>query len=92
MIFDLHIHSKYSTLDCFVEVDDIIKRAKARGLNGIAICDHDKIRGSLEALKYSSKEFLVIPGSEVSSDDGHILALGVKEVIQRVCRPRRLSI
>lgn len=82
MIFDLHIHSKYSTSDSFVEVKDIVKVAKKRGLNGIAISDHNEIRGTIEALKYSSKEFLVIPATEVSSADGHILALGVKKVIQ----------
>jgi len=45
--------------------------------------DHNEIRGALEALKFSSSDFRVIPGVEVSSVAGHILALGVEEVVAR---------
>jgi len=60
-----------------------VRSAKAAGLNGIAITDHDSVGGNPEAAKFSGKEFLVIPGIEVSSKDGHILGLGVKELIPR---------
>lgn len=81
MIFDLHIHSKYSTLDSMSEIPDIIETARNIGLNGIAVTDHDVIAGSLEALRYSPKDLLIIPGMEVSSLDGHIVALGVRQKI-----------
>jgi len=59
------------------------KQAKRIGLSGIAVTDHNEIRGALEALKFSSSDFRVIPGVEVSSAAGHILALGVEEVVAR---------
>lgn len=55
MKYDLHIHSKYSS-DGVLEPERIIKIATKRGLNGIAITDHDTIKrrkGKLYHLKYS---------------------------------------
>jgi hypothetical protein len=64
-------------------VAEAVEAAKAAGLNGIAITDHDSVGGYAEAVKLSSEEFLVIPGIEISSRDGHILGLGVSELIPR---------
>ncbi|MDL5501661.1 MAG: PHP domain-containing protein, partial [Candidatus Methanoperedens sp.] len=40
MRFDLHIHSKHSN-DSGLSVDDILREAVRKGLDGIAICDHN---------------------------------------------------
>lgn len=79
---DLHVHTKYSK-DCSCSVAQAVKAAKAAGLKGIAVTDHNSVGGNAEAVKLSSKEFLVIPGIEVSSRDGHILGLGISELIPR---------
>ncbi len=81
MLYDLHTHSLYS--DGVGTPGEMIKYAKSIGLNGIAITDHNEIKGALEALKLASPDFRVIPGIEVSSAAGHILGLGVKEIIPR---------
>jgi len=52
-------------------------------LDGIAITDHNSIAGHPEAKKLSKGGFLVIPGVEVASADGHIVGLGVRELIPR---------
>lgn len=57
--------------------------AKARGLDGIAITDHDTIEGHAEAKKLSGRDFVIIPGVEISSADGHILGLGVSKLMPR---------
>jgi hypothetical protein len=62
-------------------VKDVIREAKARGLRGIAVTDHDSIQGVKEASELSGKNFLIIPGIEVSSKDGHILGLGISELV-----------
>jgi len=67
-------------------VEDVVKAAKAKGLNGIAITDHNTVRGYFEAKKFSKHNFIIIPGVEISSADGHILGLGVSELV-----PRKLS-
>lgn len=74
MRFDLHIHSKYS-YDGIMEPERIIKIAIERGLDGIAITDHNTIKGGLEAKKYEREDFRVIIGSEVSTEKGEIIGL-----------------
>lgn len=79
---DLHIHSQYSE-DGAGSPKEIIKILKRKGLQGMAITDHNNIDGSLNSMKAAPKDFIVIPGVEISTRDGHILALNVKENIQR---------
>jgi predicted metal-dependent phosphoesterase TrpH len=79
---DLHIHSQYSE-DGMGSPKDIIKNLKKRRLDGMAITDHNSIDGCLRALKDAPKDFIVIPGLEISTLDGHMIALDVKETIQR---------
>jgi len=79
---DLHIHSQYSD-DGQGSPIHIIKLLQKRGLHGMAITDHNTIKGSLKALKVAPKGFIVIPGIEISTKDGHIIGLNVKEDIAR---------
>ena len=83
---DLHIHSKYSE-DGIGTPEEIIKILKKKDLNGMAITDHNSVKGGLKALKIAPKDFIVIPGVEISTSDGHMLALNVKNNI-----PRGLSV
>lgn len=80
---DLHMHTKYSP-DGFMEVGELICRAKERGLSGVAITDHDCCDALLEASEIGKRgDFLVIPGIEVKSKHGDILGLGITEVVER---------
>ena len=79
---DLHVHTSYSH-DGFSSLKDVVEAAKAKGLDGIAITDHDTIDAHPEAEKFSERNFLIIPGLEISSADGHILGLGVRELVPR---------
>ena len=79
---DLHLHSKYSD-DGMGSPREIIQLIKKKGLDGLAITDHNSIEGSLKALKIAPKDFIVIPGIEVSTTDGHILGLNIKENISK---------
>jgi len=82
---DLHVHSKYSP-DGTLSPTEIVKVAKKAGMKGVAITDHNCVKGGGVGKK-EARDFLVIQGTEVSSAQGHILALGVREDI-----PKRLSI
>lgn len=79
---DLHVHTSHS-IDGLYSVGEMVAAAKAKGLNGIAITDHNTITGHREAEKFSKDGFLVIPGIEVSSADSHIVGLGVSELVPR---------
>ena len=60
-----------------------IARYQAAGYDWIAITDHNVVTGALEALKLAPADFKIIPGIEVSSAAGHILGLGIIEIIPR---------
>jgi predicted metal-dependent phosphoesterase TrpH len=80
---DLHIHTIHS-YDGTASVPAVLTRAKKIGLDVIAITDHDEIAGSLKALELAPNYGVqVIPGIEVSTTDGHLLALNVTQKIQR---------
>ena len=76
---DLHIHTDFSR-DGESSVEEIIKTAERRGLDVIAITDHDTVEGALYA-KTVDTDLLVIPGIEISTKAGHLIALGVTEQI-----------
>ena len=77
---DLHVHTTYSN-DSVITPRDLVFYAKKRGLTAVAVTDHNKVEGALKIAKET--DFLIIPGTEVSSRDGHIVGLNVKEIIPR---------
>ena len=67
---DMHIHTRYS--DGAIRIPSLLARARYLGI-GVAITDHNEIRGAVEACD-TSRDVLVIPGIELSSLEGpHIL-------------------
>ena len=71
---DLHVHTVES-YDAHTRREDLPGIIKARGLDGVAITEHNKFNPpKLDAL--------TIPGVEISSREGHIIALGIQEMIQ----------
>src|SRR4030066_1366447 len=74
---DLHLHTTAS--DGVLSPSEIVRYAKAKGLQAIAITDHDTIEGCEEGLSEGKKiGFEVIPGIEISAEHspGSIHILG----------------
>lgn len=73
---DLHMHTEYS--DGLDNPRKLIVGLKLRGLDAVAITDHDNLGGYFAA-KDTAEEWnlKLIPGVEVTTKDYHILALGV---------------
>lgn len=79
---DLHLHTIYS-YDGTATVPAVLRRAREIGLNVIAITDHDEVAGALEAVRLASHYGVeVIPGSEVTTAEGDLLALNIHKKIQ----------
>ncbi len=77
---DLHVHTVYSP-DSLITLEQLVFWAKQRGLTAVAVTDHNRVEGALKMA--GETDFLIIPGTEVSSRDGHIVGLNVHEVIPR---------
>ena len=81
--FDLHLHTHYSA-DAVGTPEAKIAAAKHKGLSGIALTDHN----TCDAVEYLTRKglirtdglpvdgFLIVPGVEVSTADGHLICLG----------------
>jgi len=77
---DMHVHTWYS--DSTASVDEVLEAARFKGLDGVAITDHNTVVGALEAERKRG-DLIVIPGEEVSTLHGEIIALGVRSVIPK---------
>lgn len=92
---DFHVHTIYS--HCSISrPEDILLRASAQGLAGIAVMDHHHVEGALETVRSAdelkrrgllSESFLVVPGVELNSTVGHIGALFVTEDLPEQLAP-----
>ncbi|MFH1691935.1 MAG: PHP-associated domain-containing protein [Candidatus Omnitrophota bacterium] len=83
MLIDFHVHSKYS-FDCFLEPSIIIDRMRSCGIDGFAVTDHDTIAGYQE-FKKLAPDLYIICGEEISTQQGDIVGLFLKEEIKPCC-------
>ncbi len=81
MLFDLHVHTTISTCS-HLKIDDILKHAGHRGLDGVCITDHQTMN-----IRHHIREGIqdnglcVLFGMEYSTDDGDFLIFGPFEDI-----------
>lgn len=94
---DLHVHTTYS-YDGTCTVAAVLQQAAYHaGLDVIAITDHDEFDGAKEALRLAPRYGIqVIPGEEISTREGHLLAYFIQEkipaglsLVETVLRVRR---
>jgi len=76
--YDLHCHT-VGSIDSPLHLEDAVKTAKERGLDGIAVTDHDNIcEGPL-----NMDGIEIIPGTEVTLKGGdHLLGYFVKKEVE----------
>lgn len=87
---DLQIHTDQS--DGMDAASMIFEAALRRGLDTVAITDHDQTRGALIARELGAQQHVpldVIVGSEITSRGGHILALWIEEPIPAFRSPAK---
>ena len=78
---DMHIHSIYS--DGSLDPSEIVKTARANGVELISVCDHNEIRGTLETVALARAAGLKsVTGVEIDAMfeglDIHILCYGAR--------------
>ena len=82
MIIDIHTHTYPTSIDSLLSPEELIGEAKRVGLDGLCITDHDGFWDP-ESVSRLSKihDFLVLPGCEVTTEEGHLLVYGLREYI-----------
>ena len=88
MLIDLHCHSYPKSDDSFMGVDELIETAKAEGLDGVCLTEHDAFWSLEEVNDLADRhEFLVLPGCEINTDSGHVLVFGLTHYVFGLHKP-----
>jgi predicted metal-dependent phosphoesterase TrpH len=82
---DLHCHSRFSA-DGIAEPEEMAEEARRKGLHGFAITDHNTCAcvdyflqlGLMREDGEPVDGLLILPGQEITTSAGHLLALGVR--------------
>jgi len=78
LTIELHSHT-YASEDCLMRPADIRRTCLARGIDRLAVTDHNLIRGALE-LRALAPELTII-GEEIMTTQGELLGYFLKEEI-----------
>ncbi len=82
MIIDIHTHTYPTSIDSQLSPEELIKESKRLGLDGICLTDHDGFWNPEEVLALGREHnFLVLPGCEVTTEEGHLLVYGLSKYI-----------
>lgn len=90
---DTHLHTSYSGFtslgllrfpESVISPETQVDDARRRGLDVIAITDHNEVKGGFVAEKYAKKfdDIEVIVGDEIMTSDGEVIGLGLTEYIE----------
>ena len=92
MLIDLHTHTHPLSDDSLLSPDELIEAAKAAGLDGVCLTEHD-FAWDPEKLRELARRhrFLVLPGIEVNTEDGHLLAFGLDRYVYGLHRVAELA-
>jgi predicted metal-dependent phosphoesterase TrpH len=81
---DLHSHTSAS-FDSLASPRAVVRAAASRGLTHLAITDHDRIDGALEAREIAAREALpltVLVGQEIRTRDGDLIGVFLERPIR----------
>lgn len=78
----MHVHTHHSP-DGVSSIKAVLKKAKERQLDIVAITDHNTLKGALEAKKMAPEFGIeIIVGEEIRAKEGDIIALFIEERIK----------
>lgn len=78
MLVDMHLHERTHSADSFLDLEEIVTIAKAKGLDAVCITDHDSMGLRDYAAAYAKKAgFPIFVGIEFFSLQGDITAWGI---------------
>jgi predicted metal-dependent phosphoesterase TrpH len=83
---DLHSHSHYSR-DSLINPRTFVDTCLRKGVSCIAVTDHNVIEGAFVIQKLAPPELKVIVGEEVTTAEGEVIGLFLKELIPRGMSP-----
>jgi len=82
LIIDLHTHTLVGSDDSFIDIDELVERAKKSGLDGVCVTDHEWFWKQSTIDRFRRElDFLILPGIEMNTEDGHFLVFGLEKYV-----------
>ncbi len=92
MLIDLHTHTRPLSHDSLLSPDELIEAARAAGLDAVCLTEHDFTWEPEKVRDLARRHaFTVIPGIEVNTEDGHIIAFGLDRYVYGIHRIAELA-
>ena len=85
-----HVHTDYSD-DCENSVDHLLESARRYRIDCLAVTDHDTIEGAQALAAEAGPELKVIVGQEISTSEGHLIGLFLREPVEPEMSPRQTA-
>jgi predicted metal-dependent phosphoesterase TrpH len=82
LIIDLHTHTLVGSDDSYIDIDELVQRAKENGLDGVCVTDHEWFWKQSTIDRFRRElDFLILPGVEMNTEDGHLLVFGLQKYV-----------
>ena len=82
MLIDLHAHTSLESWDSTLTPDELVEGAKAAGLDGLCLTEHDQFWDLRRAGELAKRhDFTIIPGCEITTEEGHVLVFGIDSYV-----------
>lgn len=92
MLIDLHTHTRPLSHDSLLTADELVEAAKTAGLDGLCLTEHDFAWDPQELRELAQRHrFLILPGIEVNTENGHILVFGLHRYVFGMHRVSHLA-
>jgi len=85
-----HIHTDYSD-DSNLSCECLLDEARQRGVGCVAVTDHDSIEGATRLARMAGDDLRVIVGEEISTTDGHLIGLFLRDFVEPGMSVRRTA-
>jgi len=87
----MHVHTVRGAADSSLTPDQLVEVAQGIGLTGVNITEHDRVWESHQIAAFREKSGLFVSrGMEVSTDMGHIIAIGLEQYMPGIRRATEL--
>lgn len=82
-LVDMHLHTINGASDSQLSPDDLLVEMRRIGLTGVNLSEHDRLwdRYQLNAFRDRADGLFINNGMEVSTDLGHMIAVGLREYV-----------
>lgn len=90
-IVDMHVHTTRGAADSSLTPEQLTQEAQRIGLTGVNITEHDRVWDARQVEEFREESGLFVSrGMEVSTDMGHVIAIGLSQYVPGIRRAAEL--